>query len=86
VRRSFNKFRYCYEKGLAINPKLAGKVAVKFVIDKTGKVVSASDAGSTLASSDVVQCIVHGFTTMVFPAPKDGIVTVTYPFTISPPN
>lgn len=36
VREHYEEFRHCYEAGLARNPKLEGKVTVRFVIDRTG--------------------------------------------------
>ncbi len=84
VRQNFGRFRLCYEGGLRTNPNLQGRVAVKFVIDRSGSVATASDGGSELADKSVVQCVVRGFSNLSFPQPEGGIVTVTYPITFSP--
>jgi hypothetical protein len=83
--RCYGRFRLCYENGLRRNPKLGGKVSVKFVIGTSGEVTSASDAGSDLPDKTVVGCIVSSFSRLSYPAPEGGIVTVIYPFTFTPP-
>jgi hypothetical protein len=85
VRQNFGRLRMCYETGLLANPTLSGKVVVKFVIGRDGAVSTAVDAGSsTIGDAKVVGCVVNAFTTLSFPAPADGIVTVTYPIVFSP--
>ena len=84
VRQSFGRFRLCYENGLKSNPQLAGKIAVKFNIDKSGNVTTASDGGSDLPDSGVIGCVVRGFGNLSFPQPESGIVTVVYPITFTP--
>ena len=54
----------CYEDGLAKNPSLAGRVAVKFMIARDGSVSTAEDSGSTLPDSSVTSCIVRAFRTI----------------------
>jgi TonB family protein len=84
VRRHMNRFRYCYERQLAANPNLQGKVVVRFVISTTGSVSSAQDAGSTLPDEAVKACILRTYQSMQFPAPNGGIVVVTYPIVFHP--
>jgi len=80
VRQHFGAMRACYVDGLRRNPTLAGAVVTRFIIDRQGNVSSASrDAGTTIADSTVASCITHVFSTLVFPAPEGGIVTVVYP-------
>ena len=43
VRQNFGRFKLCYEDGLRKNPSLQGRVAVKFVIDRSGAVSTAQD-------------------------------------------
>lgn len=43
VRANFAGMRRCYEAGLARNPKLAGRISTKFVIERDGYVSSAMD-------------------------------------------
>lgn len=84
VRQNFGRFRLCYENGLRTNAKLAGRVSVKFVIDRSGAVATAVDAGSTLPDTAVVACVVRSFGNLTFPQPEGGIVTVVYPIDFSP--
>jgi hypothetical protein len=86
VRRSFGSFRVCYEQGLARDPRLAGKVVTKLVIDEKGAVAKAArDAATTLGDAAVVSCIVGTFSRMTFPQPEGGIVTVVVPLVLRPP-
>ncbi|HCP44703.1 MAG TPA: hypothetical protein DIU15_01515 [Deltaproteobacteria bacterium] len=81
VKQHLAKIRYCYQKELNKNPKLFGKVVVKFVIAKDGSVSSASTKASTLNNPIVEKCINSRFMRMRFPSPKGGgIVIVSYPF------
>jgi hypothetical protein len=84
VRQNFGRFRLCYENGLRTNPNLQGRVAVKFVIDRSGAVSTASDGGSDLPDQGVVSCVVRGFSNLSFPQPEGGIVTVVYPIIFNP--
>lgn len=83
VRQSFGRFRGCYEAGLRGNPTLAGRVSVRFVIGRDGAVMSAMNGGSDMPDAGVVSCVVGAFRGLSFPAPSDGIVTVTYPLVFS---
>ncbi len=84
VRQNFGRFRACYEPALAVDPKLAGRVAVRFVIGRDGGVTGTADDGSSLPNPVVVACVLSGFRTLQFPAPEGGIVTVVYPIMFSP--
>jgi hypothetical protein len=84
VRQNFGRFRLCYENGLRRNESLAGRVAVRFVIGRSGGVTLAQDSGSDLPDQGVRQCVVSSFSTLSFPEPEGGIVTVVYPIAFSP--
>ncbi|MDI1477034.1 AgmX/PglI C-terminal domain-containing protein [Polyangium sp. y55x31] len=84
VRQNFGRFRFCYEQGLRQNPNLQGRVAVRFVIGRDGSVSQVSNGGSDLPDQNTVSCVVRSFYGMSFPAPEDGIVTVTYPIMFQP--
>jgi outer membrane biosynthesis protein TonB len=84
VRTNFGKFRPCYEKGLARNADLTGRVMVRFMIDRDGKVSNVADGGSDLPDSEVVECVMRAFHSLEFPQPEDGIVTVVYPIMLAP--
>lgn len=84
VRTRFGRFRLCYEDGLRRNPKLDGRVAIKFVIDLDGNVSVAQDEGSDLPDKDVIACVATGFQKLQFPPTEGGIVTVVYPIIFHP--
>jgi hypothetical protein len=84
VRQNFGRFRYCYEQGLARNPNLQGRVAVRFMIGRDGAVTSALDSGSSLPDAGVTSCVVNKFYGITFPKPENGSVTVSYPLMFSP--
>lgn len=84
VRQNAGRIRECYADGAKRDPKLAGTVRVKFVIDRSGGVSTAQDAASTLPDRAVTSCIVRTFGTFSFPQPEGGIVVVTYPMTFAP--
>jgi hypothetical protein len=84
VRQNFGRFRFCYEAGIRNNPNLQGRVAVKFVVSRTGAVAMTADGGSDLPDQNVVQCVVRAFAELSFPPPEAGMVTVVYPIVFSP--
>jgi hypothetical protein len=85
VRQNFGRFRLCYEQGLRNAPTLAGQIVVKFTINASGAVASASNGGSTLPNPSVVSCVVRSFGNLSFPQPEAGVaVVVTYPITFAP--
>jgi len=84
VRQNFGRFRMCYEQGLSRNPNLQGRVAVRFVIGRDGAVSNVSNAGSDMPDSGVVSCVVGAYYGLSFPAPENGIVTVSYPIMFTP--
>jgi FHA domain len=84
VRQNYGRFRMCFEQGLARNPNLEGRVAVRFVIGRDGSVSNVSNGGSDLPDSGVVNCVVRAYYGLSFPQPEGGIVTVVYPIMFSP--
>jgi TonB family protein len=85
INRNKSQIRYCYESQLNRFPNLSGKVAVNFVINTEGKVVSSKVAQSTANNAELEQCLVSRVRTWEFPKPKGGgMVVVTYPFVFRP--
>ncbi|HVW28390.1 MAG TPA: AgmX/PglI C-terminal domain-containing protein [Polyangiaceae bacterium] len=84
VRQSFGRFRGCYEEGLRTNPTLEGRVTARFVIARDGSVATVQSGGSDLPDARVVACVLHTYSSLSFPPPKEGIVTVTYPLSFTP--
>ncbi|HLM72792.1 MAG TPA: AgmX/PglI C-terminal domain-containing protein [Polyangiaceae bacterium] len=93
VRANFDKFTACYQEGLKRDPKLAGRVAVQFVIEPDGTVSEASSVAAppskagagaqelvtTLNDKKVVGCVLDAYRKLVFPKPQGGRVPVVYP-------
>ncbi len=84
VRLNDGRYRACYQAGLVANPGLAGRVSVKFLIDRSGAVGLAADGGSDLPDENVRRCVVSSFVSLSFPAPENGAVSVIYPIVFSP--
>jgi hypothetical protein len=77
------QIRYCYETQLAINPRLQGKVAIKWVINADGSASSpqVDHSATTLEDAKVHECMMSRITSWAFPKPKGGgIAVITYPW------
>ena len=83
VRRKFGPFRLCYEQALRNDPKLQGKVVVRFVISRDGSVTNVDGKGD-IPDGAVISCVSREFYSLRFPQPEGGIVTVTFPIVFSP--
>jgi hypothetical protein len=79
----------CYNDGLQKNPKLGGRIVVKFVIrtkDRKGRIDEAEidPENDDLQSPLVEQCMLNAIAEIEFPAPEGGgEVHVTYPFVLA---
>jgi hypothetical protein len=78
VHEGAGRLRACYERGLAENPRLAGRVMVSFSVDEHGD-VSAVDTESDVIPGDVTSCIKDAFSAMTFAAPKTAPAKIVYP-------
>lgn len=71
----------CYEAALTRSPDLAGKLAVRFTIEPTGRVGDLEITESTLDSPDVERCVENRIKRWRFPEPKGGgLCIVNYPW------
>jgi hypothetical protein len=86
VRQEFNSFKECYARGLEKNPNLSGRLAVRFVIDRQGRVTSLRDDGSAVPDRAVIACVLHEFAALTFPAPRGTETSVSYSIVLSPPD
>ncbi len=85
IKRNMSQIRYCYQRRLAVQPDLGGKVTLRFTIANDGSVSAASVSRASLEDEQVHSCLVGRFLKMRFPEPKGGgVVSVTYPFVFSP--
>ena|GEM_PF-1410609 len=81
IRRNLAKIRWCYERELARDQSLNGKISILFKINGDGTVGNSNVKRSTMQSEPVETCVASTIKKIHFPAPKGGgIVVVTYPF------
>jgi TonB family protein len=81
VRSHHDQLKYCYDNALTRNPKLTGKVAVRWIITEAGTVASSNVVSSSTGTPELDKCIAGRVLTWVFPKPKGGgVAVVTYPF------
>ncbi len=81
VQSHHSQLRYCFENELIRNPKLGGRVLVKWVITGDGSVSNASVAATTMNNSKAESCMVSRVRSWKFPPPKGGgIASISYPF------
>lgn len=81
IRKNNDRVRYCYERSLVKNPKIQGRLVVRFTVDGSGKVVKVEVSETTLVDTDVESCVVDVVKRMVFPKPNGGgSIIVSYPF------
>lgn len=81
VKQHLGAIRHCYQRELATDPTLTGKVKVKFMVARDGTVSAASTTHDSLGSEAATSCILQQFRRMRFPTPRGGgLVSVQYPF------
>jgi hypothetical protein len=84
IRQRADRFRACYEQARRTNARLAGRVTVRFWINRDGTVSGVSDGGSDMPDRGVITCVMRSVSGLTFPRPEGGIVIVTYPIVFSP--
>lgn len=72
--------QYCYEKELARNPELNGRVTMSWRIGLDGAVVNAFVESSTLGNKQVEGCIARQIQRWRFAKPEGGMCQVRFPF------
>lgn len=72
------RFRSCYQKGLAADSTMSGKVIIATHIGPNGEVTSADVASNTGLSNDVAQCIAGAVKRAQFD-PQAGSMTLSVP-------
>ena len=66
LRSQLGAFRGCYERGLRNNPTLAGSIALRFVVDASGRVTETTASGLE-ADPAVESCIAARVRSLRFP-------------------
>ncbi len=81
IRRNLAKIKWCYEKELAKNEGINGRIVINFTITGNGSVSTSKVHRTTMGNDSVENCIASTVRQIRFPSPKGGgIVVVTYPF------
>jgi len=83
IQEHASQIRYCYEQELQRDPKLEGKVVIRWIINADGHVSNpqVDGGGTTLSSDPVHRCMMDRIQSWEFPKPKGGgIAVITYPW------
>ena len=86
VKARMGLIKACYENALKRNPKLKGKIAVRFTILETGGLADVVAAQNSLGAPEVAACIVNTMRSWRTQFRPSGPVTVEYPFVFQPVN
>jgi hypothetical protein len=70
LRRARHQMRYCYERALKRDPKLAGKLSLDVRISSTGAVRNVVQTGATIPSDGVRDCVKRLVKRLRFPRPE----------------
>lgn len=85
VRAHLDEVRSCYDEGLLRDPKLEGRIEVRFEVLSSGAVATSRVIDNTVADPQVGVCVTAAVRRWKFPRPSDGErVVITYPFMFSP--
>lgn len=83
VAANEGEVRRCYVEGLRREPRLQGRLTVRFVIGRDGAISRVANGGSDLVDGAVADCILRSFEELSFRQPEGGIVTVSQPYVLS---
>jgi TonB family protein len=85
VKAHMKEIRACYERELAHDATLTGKVSVRWSVGARGRVSDAEVTASELHNGAAETCVLNAVRALSFPDPKNGaIIAVTYPFVFKP--
>jgi hypothetical protein len=84
IKERMALYSRCYEKELRRDAQLAGKVVIRFVVDKDGSVKHAHLRATSMNNSVVESCVTSEVLQTRFPRPNGGTVVVSYPFSFQP--
>lgn len=83
LRRRQSDIQRCYERGLAQDPSLRGRVMVQFTVGEGGRVTDARLQENTVGDA-VGSCIVGRVRRWRFDEPEGGNATVRVPYILEP--
>jgi TonB family protein len=76
-------FRACYNRGLATNPDLQGRVSIVATVGPNGEVSNAVPQGPSTLGDEVVQCVIRRVKSANFDPPSGGRATIVIPVTFA---
>jgi len=74
----------CYEKALAQQESLQGRMSVSLCVGVGGAVCNANVSKDSLGSPLVAQCVLNIYRSTTFPSPKNGCVDAEVPLNFMP--
>jgi hypothetical protein len=87
VNAHSSEIRFCYERELARDPRLFGKLSAKWTVGEGGRVVSASTTENLTGSANLANCITNQIKQWKFPSPAAGSeANVTWAWSFKPPG
>jgi len=87
VNAHASEIRFCYERELARDPRLFGKVSMKWTIGEGGRVTAASPDENTTGSANIASCMADRIKRWAFPAPAAGSeASVNWNWSFKPPG
>jgi outer membrane biosynthesis protein TonB len=78
VQAAYPLFARCYRDAIARNAGLSGWVGLRFVVNRSGRVVRVLDGGSDLDDPMALDCIAESIYALRFPKPRGGNAHVLY--------
>jgi hypothetical protein len=84
LRARANQAQRCYEKALAQQEQLQGKLTVSLCVGVGGGVCNANISSDQLGSPMVAQCVANIYRATTFPSPKNGCVDAQVPLNFVP--
>ena len=83
IGKYWGKVKVCIGWGKQNNPDLVGKCVIRFVIQPSGSVSSATVVSSTLGDAKTEQCLANRVLSMKFPPFEGSPKTVNFPFVVT---
>jgi TonB family protein len=85
IHRDLPKINRCYESALRYEPKLAGKVSVRFAVVRAGYVKGVQVLENTTGNEKVERCVARVVSAIRFPRRRTGkSLRFTFPFIFVP--
>lgn len=87
IRKDLPKIHRCYESALRYEPELAGKVKVRFAVERKGHVGGVKVLENTTGNQSVERCVARVVGAIRFPSRRTGKrLSFTFPFVFAPQN